>query len=150
MECPYCHQAVTHVTNSRSSKGNSQIWRRRRCLNCNEIFTTHELIDLSHILVIKKSGHAEMFSRMKLYSGIFYASQGSEIPKREISIDAITQGIEREILSLRKKKVSSQEVADITLSHLNHKHTPTFLRFLTFCKDIENEKQLKRELGKYM
>jgi transcriptional repressor NrdR len=150
MECPFCHKPVTAVTNSRPSRGNAQIWRRRRCLSCKEIFTTHELIDLSHILVIKKSGNTERFSRMKLYSGIFYASQPSKIPSRELFIDSITRAIEKDILSEKKKKVTSDEVASIVLAHLRKKHTPTFLRFLTNCKDITNEAQLKRELGKYI
>jgi transcriptional repressor NrdR len=127
-----------------------QVWRRRTCLRCKEIFTTHEIIDLSHILVVKKSGKAEVFSRMKLYSGIYYASLASKIPQREIFIDAITRDIEKDILSLQKKKVKSEEIADIAFKKLKKKHTPTFLRSLTFCKDIMNESQMKRELSKYM
>jgi transcriptional repressor NrdR len=90
-----------------------QVWRRRTCLRCKEIFTTHEIIDLSHILVVKKSGKAEVFSRMKLYSGIYYASLASKIPQREIFIDAITRDIEKDILSLQKKKVKSEEIAHL-------------------------------------
>jgi transcriptional repressor NrdR len=150
MECPFCHKPTTAVTNSRPSRGNSQIWRRRKCLKCQEIFTTHEMIDLSHILVIKKSGSAERFSRMKLYSGMFYATQPSKIPAREIYVDSLTRTVEKEILSLKKKRVSSEEIAEIVLTFLRKKHTPTFLRFLTNCKDITNEVQLKRELGRYI
>lgn len=150
MECPYCHEIQLIVTNSRSSKGKSQIWRRRKCLACKEIFTTHEIIDLSHVVVVKKTGVAEMFSRMKLYSGIFYASQASKIAKREMAIDSITRAIERDILSLKKKKITSEELTDIVLFNLKKKHIPTFLRFLTYCKDISNESQIKRELAKYL
>lgn len=150
MECPYCQSAQVIVSNSRSSKSNSQIWRRRKCLSCHEVFTTHEIIDLSHVVILKKSGIGEMFSRMKLYSGIFYASQASKIAKREMVIDSITRGIEKDILSLRSKKIQSGELADIVLSNLKKKHIPTFLRFLTYCKDIRTEAQMKRELKKYL
>ena len=150
MECPYCHADNLKVTNSRSSKGNSQIWRRRKCLSCKEIFTTHEIIDLSHIVVTKKSGTSEMFSRIKLYSGIFYASQSSKIIKREMVIDGITRAIEKEILSLKKKKMTSDELTQIVLTTLKKKHIPTFIRFLTSCKDIESESQLKRALSEYI
>ncbi|MDO8551238.1 MAG: ATP cone domain-containing protein [bacterium] len=150
MECPYCHKPYTIVKNSRSTRGNAQIWRRRFCLNCEQTFTTHEVIDLSHLLVIKKSGKTEMFSRMKLYSGIFHASTASRVIHREEVIDKITREIEKEILSLRKKRITSLEIADVVLKVLRRRNTPTFLRFLTYCKDIVNEEQLKRELGRYM
>ncbi|HRN70334.1 MAG TPA: ATP cone domain-containing protein [Candidatus Woesebacteria bacterium] len=150
MNCPYCKKQLTEVVNSRPTKHNSQVWRRRKCQNCNEIFTTKETIDLSHIHIEKKSGKTEVFSRMKLYSGIFYASQASKIPRREMFIDEITKEVEREILSLKKKKVSGGEIADIVLIKLKKKHTPTFLRYLTYCKDIINESQMKRELTKYV
>lgn len=150
MNCPYCKKQLTEVINSRPTKHNTQVWRRRKCQNCREIFTTHETIDLSHIHVLKKSGKSEVFSRMKLYSGIFYASQASKIPSRELFIDAITREVEEEILSLKKKRIIGNEIADIVLKILKKKHTPTFLRFLTYCKDIKNEKQMRREISKYV
>lgn len=150
MNCPYCNKQLTEVINSRPTKHNSQIWRRRKCQYCKQIFTTHETIDLSHIHVIKKSGKTEVFSRMRLYSGIFYASQASKIPRRELFIDLITREVEKEILALKKKKIHGAEIADIVLAKLKKKHTPTFLRFLTNCKDIMNETQMKRELAKYV
>ena len=150
MECPYCRKLTTVVTNSRPTKGKMQVWRRRKCLLCKEIFTTHEVIDLSHLIVLKKSGNSELFSRMKLYSGIFYASQSSKIVKREIFIDAITRDIEKEILSLQKKKITSEEIATIVLRVLKKKHIATFLRYLTNGKDILNGAQLRRELSKYL
>jgi len=150
MECPYCHKPLTVVTNSRSTRGNSQIWRRRECLNCQEIFTTHEMIDLSHLLVVKKSGKTERFNRMKLYSGIFYSSNASQIENREILVDKITREVEKEILTLKQKKLESSQIADIVLKVLRKRHTPTFLRFLTYCKDITNEVQMRKELNKYV
>jgi transcriptional repressor NrdR len=149
MNCPYCRKQVTAVTNSRATKEDSQIWRRRKCLNCNQIFTTHEVVDLLHIVVVKKSGETVMFSRMKLFSGILYASMASEIRNREIHIDSITRLIENEILHLKKKKVTTHEIADITLKHLKKKQTATFMRFLIDCKEINNQNQMKREMEKY-
>lgn len=150
MHCPYCLKITTAVVNSRASKANSQIWRRRKCLACEVVFTTHEIIDISHIIVTKRTGESEMFSRMKLYSGIFYASQSSKISHREVFIDTITRSIEQAILHLKKKKITSDEIAEITLMHLKKKHTPTFLRFLTNCKNINTEAQMKREFAKYL
>lgn len=150
MECPYCHKPLTAVTNSRSTHGKSAIWRRRKCLNCRQIFTTHEFIDLSHIVVIKKSGKREIFSWIKLYSGIYGASIGFKAHQREKMVYAITRSVEKDILDLKKKSISSEEIANFVLTKLRTAHTATFLRFLAYNKDIKSEAQMKRELAKYI
>jgi len=149
MECPYCHQQQTFVTNSRPSKGNAQIWRRRHCSNCGEIFTTHEIIDLSHLFVIKKSGEKERFSEIKLYSGIYGATIGSKISHRELVVDRVTRDVEKEILFLKKKSVSSGEIADLVLNKLKKESPQTFLRFLAHNKDVKSESQIIKEISKY-
>ncbi len=150
MNCLYCRKPLTAVVNSRSTKDSSQIWRRRKCLNCKEVFTTHEVIDLSQLVVIKKSGKAEKYSRMKLYSGILKASQSSKVTKRELFLDKVTDEIEKEILLLKQKRVESSIIAEIVLRILRKRHTPTFLRFITYCRDISTDNQMKRELSKYL
>lgn len=150
MECPYCHALQTEVTNSRPTLGETQIWRRRKCLKCQEIFTTHEVIDLAHLMVIKKSGKAEVFNRSKLYSGIYGATIGSKTPDREKVVEKITREVERELLFLKRKRIMSMEIADIVLKKLRKSQSATFLRFLAYCKDISNDSQMKRELMKYV
>jgi len=90
-----------------------------------------------------------MFSRIKLYSGIYGATISSKTPNREKVVEKITREVEREILFLKRKKINSQEIADLVLYKLRKSHTATFLRFLAYCKDITNETQMKRELQKY-
>ena len=150
MECPYCHRQQTFVTNSRPSKGNAQIWRRRKCQNCGEIFTSHEIIDLSHLTVIKKSGEKERFSRVKLYSGIYGATIGFKLPNREFIVDKITREIERNILFLKKKLIPSNEIANLVLENLKKTSPPIFLRFLSYNKDIKSEAQILKEVQKYI
>jgi len=150
MECPYCHSLQTEVKNSRSTLKETQIWRRRKCLECFAVFTTHEVVDLSHLVVIKKSGDSEIFARSKLYSGIYGATIGSKNANREKEVEKITREVEREILFLKKKRVYSSEIADIVLRKLKKNYSATFLRFLAYCKGITNESQMKRELNKYV
>jgi transcriptional repressor NrdR len=73
MVCIYCG-GNTRVVNSRSSKRNSDIWRRRQCDSCKAIFTTNELPDLSRsVSIINIQGSLETFSTDKLYMSIFKA-----------------------------------------------------------------------------
>lgn len=151
MECPYCHKQLTFVVNSRPTKANSQIWRRRHCSSCKEIFTTHEAINLSHLIVIKKSGKPEIFSKTKLYSGIYGASLAIKpIHQRERLVGKITTLAQKEILSLKRKRVYSWEIGEIVLKVLRKTNTQIFLRFLMYFKDIKFEAQLKKELSNYL
>ena len=49
------------MTNSRRQVRNNQIWRRRQCLACGAIFTTHEAIELESALSVRKDGRPEPF-----------------------------------------------------------------------------------------
>jgi len=42
--CPHCSQFESRVTHSRVTADLTQIWRRRQCLRCNELFTTYERV----------------------------------------------------------------------------------------------------------
>jgi transcriptional repressor NrdR len=55
MVCIYCG-AETKVTNSRLQRRNNQVWRRRECLACHSVFTTHESVELESALSVSKNG----------------------------------------------------------------------------------------------
>lgn len=150
MECPFCHKYQTVVANSRLTKRGSQIWRRRQCLLCHEKFTTHEVIDLSHLVVVKKSGKTELYSRAKLYSGIYVDLVDSERVNRERLADRLTGEVEREILVLKKKRISSAEIGDIVLARLGKHNAAAFLKFLAYSKQIKSLPQFNREAARYM
>src|ERR1700683_547023 len=147
MKCPYCRHPDTEVYNSRSTKFETQIWRRRRCQNCHESFTTYEAPDLGFLKVIKKSGRRERYSRAKLYSGIYGAFLS--IPQKETTVDAVTDTVESKLLDTRKRIIPTHEIADIVLSTLKHFNTAAFVRFLAYHADLASDAQLARELKKY-
>lgn len=149
MNCPFCHKPVTSVTNSRPTRENFQIWRRRQCQSCKAIFTTHEVVDLSHLVVIKKSGKPEMFDHMKFYKGVYLATVDKTV--RQIKkVDLAVREVEMDILFLKKKRVKSTEIGDLVLRRLRKIDTGMFLRFLAYYKDITNESEMKRELNRYL
>lgn len=147
MKCPYCRHPDTEVYNSRSTKFETQIWRRRRCQNCHESFTTYEAPDLGFLKVIKKSRRRERYSRAKLYSGIYGAFLS--IPQKETTVDAVTDTVESKLLDTKKRTITTQEIADIVLSTLKHFNTAAFVRFLAYHADLASDAQLARELKKY-
>jgi transcriptional regulator NrdR family protein len=54
MVCIYCGSA-TQVINSRAQKRLNQVWRRRQCVVCGSVMTTHEATDLGATLRVAKN-----------------------------------------------------------------------------------------------
>jgi transcriptional repressor NrdR len=147
MKCPYCRTDNTEVYNSRATKFGTQIWRRRRCQNCHESFTTYEAADLGFLKVVKKSGKTQRYSRAKLYSGIYRAFLS--IPAKETTVDAITDTVESKLLDTKKRELPTGEISRIVLSTLKHFNTAAFVRYLAYQTDLASNAQLARELKKY-
>lgn len=152
MKCPFCSKDQLIVTNTRSTKQNTQIWRRRKCLSCGEFLTTYELIDLSYLHVMKSNGSVQVYNRAKLFSGIYRASmQKKNVDKygRGLLVEKITGDVETEILALKQKVITTDQIRHIILSHLRKSDPTLFLSFLAyFAKpSIHN---LKSILQKYL
>lgn len=147
MKCPFCRQPDTEVYNTRDTKFGTQIWRRRRCQNCHEAFTTYEAPDLSFLKVVKKSGRKERYSRAKLYSGLYGAFL--RIPAKETTVDAVTDTIEAKLLDTKQRELTSSAIAQIVLVTLKHFNTAAFVRYLAYQTDLASDAQLKKELKKY-
>lgn len=81
MYCPFCHYEQSRVIDSRVIDAGSAIRRRRECASCQGRFTT---IEKAILLVVKRNGLAEPFSRDKLIRGVRRACQG-----RDVSDDAL-------------------------------------------------------------
>lgn len=95
MVCIYCTQA-TKVNNSRLQKNNNRVWRRRQCLVCEAIFSTHEAVDLGQALLVKRSSSVEPFSRDNLFLSVY-----DSLKHRKTAIadaDSLTQTIINTIL----------------------------------------------------
>lgn len=70
MLCIYC-SGNTQVVNSRHQKRTNQVWRRRRCVACNAIFTTNERPDLEQALSFRRDKALEPFSREILLLSVY-------------------------------------------------------------------------------
>jgi len=113
MVCIYCG-AKTQVTNSRNQKKLKQVWRRRKCVNCSNIFTTIERIDYSTTLLIANNkGEVEEFIRDKLLLSIFQSLGHRASPIADAA--AITDTIMSYVLNSLKTAVIKRDTL-ITIS----------------------------------
>jgi transcriptional repressor NrdR len=103
MRCPKCGCQDDKVIDSRGSREGATIRRRRECTGCGQRFTTYEEIEHEGLMVLKRDGRREEFSKEKLLSGIRKACQKRPISPKVIEdlvekiVDAVTDKYEREV-----------------------------------------------------
>jgi transcriptional regulator NrdR family protein len=103
MVCVYCG-APTKVTNSRQQQRNNHIWRRRKCLACDNIFTTTERPELSTGLVVRDAeGKLRSFNRDRLFISVYQSCKHREVGADEAT--ALTEVIINELVGHAKDGV---------------------------------------------
>ncbi len=75
MQCPKCKNNGSRVVDSRPADDGRSIRRRRECEECGYRFTTFERLEKAPLLVIKRNGNREEFSREKLLNGLVRSAE---------------------------------------------------------------------------
>jgi len=70
MICPTCQHNGTRVLDSRPADEGRSIRRRRECEACSYRFTTFEKVEEIPLIVVKKDGAREEYSREKILRGL--------------------------------------------------------------------------------
>jgi len=144
MKCPFCGFENTVVLETRESDSGTR--RRRECDKCKKRFTTYENIEHSPIMVIKKDGRREIFSKEKMKSGIIKACE-----KRPVSIEQINEAadeIEGKLLENGASEVKSKQVGDLVMSKLKKIDKIAFIRFASVYREFEDITDFEAELKK--
>lgn len=94
MFCPSCGDENTRVIDSRpDTLGRA---RQRRCMACGQRFSTVERVAIEDLMVRKRDGHLEPFSRAKLVWGVTRAARLYALPPADINafIDRVVQKLQ--------------------------------------------------------
>jgi transcriptional repressor NrdR len=135
MRCPKCECQEDKVIDSRSSREGSTIRRRRECLQCEHRFTTYEEIERQPLVVVKRDGRREEFSREKLLSGIRRACQ-----KRPVSpqaIDEVVGQIVTEIHDRYDGEVPCMAIGERVMDELRSLDPVAYVRFASVYRRFE-------------
>jgi transcriptional repressor NrdR len=128
MVCLYCN-GKTRVINSRPQKRNNQIWRRRQCLSCEAIFTTHEGIDLSSLLIVDIGTKPQPFLVDKLFTEVLLAVQEHK-NCYEVARE-VTSTIVAKLLKTPGKPVyGTRQISKITAQVLKRLDRRAWLRYI--------------------
>jgi transcriptional repressor NrdR len=124
MRCPYCRHPDSRVVDSREQEEGQVIRRRRSCPECGRRFTT---IEQASLIVIKRSGVTEPFSRQKVIVGVRRACQGR--PVDEDALALLAQRVEDEVRAGGAAEVPSNDVGLAILGPLRQLDEVAYLRF---------------------
>ena len=132
MHCPFCRYPDSRVIDSRSSDDGSSIRRRRECPECNQRFSTAETASL---MVLKRSGVLEQFSREKIVNGVRKACQGRPVTDADLAI--LAQKVEETIRATGTAQINAHEVGLAILEPLRQLDEVAFMRFASVYQGWE-------------
>lgn len=142
MRCPYCGFQDSKVIDSRDSEGG--VRRRRECASCGERFTTYERPQATGLMVVKKDGRREEFTREKLLLGIRKACE-----KRPLAmgrLEALVDSIEVALYEQGLAEVSSRQIGEMTMEELRGLDQIAYIRFASVYRQFTDIDELKDEL----
>lgn len=132
------------MIDSRSAKEGQAIRRRRECLACRRRFTTYETLETAPLLVIKKDGRREPFSREKILNGLLRACEKRPIPAERIH--AIVDGLEAELMQKGQDEVQSSEIGERVMTELHQLDEVAYVRFASVYRHFKDLNQFLEEL----
>jgi transcriptional repressor NrdR len=145
MKCPYCDHLGTRVLDSRPANEYRSVRRRRECDNCHKRFTTFEMVEERPLIVIKKDGSREQFSREKILKGLIRACE-----KRPVSIERLEQIVSEVEMALRNKvqsEVYSRDIGELVMEQLYPVDEVAYVRFASVYRQFKDINMFMKELN---
>ena len=142
MNCPFCAQAETKVTDSRPEQDG--IRRRRECLACGRRFTTLERVELGGVGLLKKDGRREAFDRTKVIAGVRKACEKRPIPSG--ALEALADEVEQAVFAMNRAEVPSSVVGELVMERLKALDHIAYIRFASVYRAFADVDELEQEL----
>jgi transcriptional repressor NrdR len=144
MRCPNCQQMGTRVLDSRQVNEGDSIRRRRECDSCRQRFTTFETVEEIPLVVVKKEGTREEFSREKVLRGLIRACEKRPVPLEVL--ENIVSELEMELRNNGQSEVKSEEIGEIVMDHLAKVDEVAYVRFASVYRQFKDINVFIQEL----
>lgn len=141
MYCPYCRHTDSRVLDSRVAEDGAAIRRRRQCPSCERRFTTLEQMQL---VVVKRSGVVEPFSREKVVNGVRKACKGR--PVSEADLARLGQQVEETLRASGQAEIPADDVGLAILGPLSTLDAVAYLRFASVYKHYDSVDDFEAEI----
>jgi transcriptional repressor NrdR len=141
MHCPFCRHTDSRVVDSRSSDDGAAIRRRRQCPECGKRFTT---VENATLMVVKRSGATEPFSRDKVVSGARKACQGRPVSDDDLAL--LGQQVEEAVRASGVAEIDAHDVGLAILGPLRERDEVAYLRFASVYRSFESLEDFESEI----
>ncbi|RUQ25479.1 transcriptional regulator NrdR [Peribacillus cavernae] len=136
MKCPSCQYNGTRVLDSRPVDESRSIRRRRECEVCGYRFTTFEKVEEIPLIVVKKEGTREEFSRDKILRGLIKACEKRPVPLKEL--EDITNDVEKELRNQGISEVKSDSIGEMVMDRLAKVDEVAYVRFASVYRQFKD------------
>lgn len=144
MHCPFCQNPDTKVVDTRVGDDGFAIRRRRECPKCQRRFTT---VETATLMVIKRSGVYEPFSRDKVITGVRKACQGR--PIRDEDLKQLGQRVEEDLRARGQAYVKSEDVGRAILKPLRKLDEVAYMRFASVYQEFNSLEDFERAITEF-
>ena len=141
MYCPFCHKDQSKVIDSRTIESGATIRRRRECTSCGGRFTT---VEKALLIVVKRNGLTEPFSRDKVIVGVKRACQGRDVS--EDALKRLAQTVEESVRSHGGSQVHANDIGLAILDPLRELDEVAYLRVASVYKSFESAEDFESEI----
>ncbi|WP_085991721.1 transcriptional regulator NrdR [Oceanobacillus senegalensis] len=144
MRCPNCQYKNTKVFDSRPTDEGKSIRRRRECEKCNYRFTTFERMEEPPLIVVKKDGVRQEFSREKLVRGLIRACEKRPVPLDKI--EEIALEVEKDLRNTGISEIDSKEIGEKVMDLLAEVDEVAYVRFASVYRQFKDISVFLNEL----
>lgn len=146
MRCPICGGQEDKVVDSRASREGATIRRRRECIVCQHRFTTYEEIERDGLMVLKRDGRHEEFSRDKLLSGIRKACQKRPVTPKVM--EDLVDHIVAEVSGKFENEVPGEFIGTMVMEGLRTIDDVAYVRFASVYRRFQEATDFVHEVKK--
>ena len=134
------------MIDSRASREGATIRRRRECIACGFRYTTYEEIERGGLVVVKRDGRREDFSREKLFSGIMKACQKRPIGPK--TIEDLVEKIVNEVTDKYEREVPAEFIGKLVMEGLRNIDHVAYVRFASVYRRFQEATDFVSEVKK--
>ncbi|MBS5748600.1 MAG: transcriptional regulator NrdR [Actinotignum schaalii] len=142
VHCPFCRNPDSRVIDSRTADDGLSIRRRRECPNCHRRVST---LETASLVVVKRSGATEPFSRQKIISGVGKACQGRPVTEDQLAL--LGAQVEEKVRSSGSSQIDAHDIGLAILEPLKALDLVAYLRFASVYSNYDSIDDFERAIA---
>jgi transcriptional repressor NrdR len=146
MRCPKCGCQEDKVIDSRASREGATIRRRRECAQCSHRFTTYEEVEREGLMILKRDGRHEEFSREKLLSGLKKACQKRPVTPQ--AMEDLADSIVAAVTAKFESVVPADFIGKSVMDGLREIDDVAYVRFASVYRQFQEATDFVSEVQK--